>query len=91
VAGLFGIATMIREMSTLGATVSPLLNCTDIDYVVKPMSPHFDLITATRAILQQCSVTWITHHVLGHQDDNLDALHLGNVCSFSGLVEYVLN
>jgi hypothetical protein len=49
---------MIREICALhdiGGTVwvdglSALLNCTDIDYVVKPTAPHFDLITATRAI-----------------------------------------
>jgi hypothetical protein len=33
-------------------------------------APHFDLITATRAMLQQCPVTWIPHHVKGHQDDD---------------------
>jgi hypothetical protein len=54
--------------------LSALLNCTDIDYVVKPTAPHFDLITATRAMLQQCPVKWIPHHVLGHQDDDSDAL-----------------
>jgi hypothetical protein len=53
--------------------LSALLNCTDIDYVVKPTFPHFDLITATRAMLQQCPVKWIPHHVLGHQDDDPDA------------------
>jgi hypothetical protein len=82
VAGLFGIATMVREICALhditAGTVylgcdglSALLNCTDIDYVVKPTAPHFDLITATRAMLQQCPVKWIPHHVLGHQDDDL--------------------
>jgi hypothetical protein len=84
VAGLFGIATMVREICALhditAGTVylgcdglSALLNCTDIDYVVKPTAPHFDLITATRAMLQQCPVKWIPHHVLGHQDDDSDA------------------
>jgi hypothetical protein len=84
VAGLFGIATMVREICALhditAGTVylgcdglSALLNCTDIDYVVKPTAPHFDLITATRAMLQQCPVKWIPHHVLGHQDD--DPMH----------------
>jgi hypothetical protein len=53
--------------------LSALLNCTDIDDVAKPMTPHFDLITATRAMLQQCPVKWIQHHVLGHQDDDPDA------------------
>jgi hypothetical protein len=53
--------------------LSALLNCTDIDYVVKPTSPQFDLITATRAVLQQCPVKWIPHHVRGHQDDDPDA------------------
>jgi hypothetical protein len=49
VAGLFGIATMVREICALhditAGTVylgcdglSALLNCTDIDYVVKPSS-----------------------------------------------------
>jgi hypothetical protein len=66
VAGLFGIATMIRELCgfhdiTAGTVylgcdgLSALLhNCADIDCVVKPTSPHFDLITATRVMLQQC-------------------------------------
>jgi hypothetical protein len=64
VAGLFGIATMVRELCgfhgiTAGTVylgcdgLSALLNCTDIDYVVRPTSPHFDLIAATRAMLQQ--------------------------------------
>lgn len=67
VAGIFGIAIMIREICefhdiTSGTVylgcdgLSALINCTDIDYVVKPMSPHFDLITAT--MLQQCPVKW---------------------------------
>jgi hypothetical protein len=67
VAGLFGIATMVRELCgfqdiTSGTVylgcdgLSTLLNCADIDYVVKPISPHFELITATRAMLQQCPV-----------------------------------
>jgi hypothetical protein len=53
--------------------ISALLNCAYIDYVVKPTSPHFNLITATRAMLQQCPVKWTPHHVLGHQDDDPDA------------------
>jgi hypothetical protein len=53
--------------------LSALLNCTDIDYVVKPTAPDFDLITATRTMLQQCPVKWIPHHLLGHQDDDPDA------------------
>jgi hypothetical protein len=72
VAGLFGIDTMVRELCgfhdiTAGTVylgcdgLSALLNCTDIDYVVKPTSPHFDLITATRAMFQQCPVKWIPH------------------------------
>jgi hypothetical protein len=84
VSGLFGIATMIREIcafyNILDGTVqigcdglSALIQCTDPDYVVKPTSPQFDLITATRAMLQQCPVTWIPHHVKGHQDDDLTA------------------
>jgi hypothetical protein len=75
VAGLLGIATMVRELCgfhdiTAGTVylgcdgLSALLNCTDIDYVVKPTSPHFDLITAARAMLQQWPVKWIPHHVL---------------------------
>jgi hypothetical protein len=66
---------MVREICALhditAGTVylcdglSALLNCTDIDYVVKPTAPHFDLITATRAMLQQCPVKWIPHHVPG--------------------------
>jgi hypothetical protein len=36
--------------------LSALLNCTDIDYFAKPTAPHFDLISATRAILQQYPV-----------------------------------
>jgi hypothetical protein len=62
VAGLFGIATMVRELCvfhdiTAGTVylgcdgLCVLLSCTNIDYVVKPTSPHFDLITATRAML----------------------------------------
>ena len=84
VAGLFGIATMVREICafhdiTAGTVylgcdgLSALLNCTDTDYVAKPTAPHFDLITATRTMLQQCPVKWIPHHVLGHQDDDPDA------------------
>jgi hypothetical protein len=78
------VATMVRELCGLhditAGTVylgcdglSALLNCTDIDYVVKPTSPHFDLTTAARAMLQQWLVEWIPHHVLGHQDDDADA------------------
>ena len=84
VAGLFGIATMIREICafhdiTAGTVyigcdgLSALKNCTDIGYVVKPISPHFDLIAATRAMLQQCPVKWVPRHVLGHQDNDPDA------------------
>jgi hypothetical protein len=73
VAGLFGIATMTREICafhdlTAGTVylgcdgLSVLLNCI----------PHFDLITATRAMLQQCPVKRIQHQVLGHQDDDPD-------------------
>jgi hypothetical protein len=83
VAGVLGIATMIRETCafhdiTAGTVylgcdgLSALINFTDIDYVAKPASPHFDLITATRATLQQYPVKWIPH-VLGHQDDDPDA------------------
>jgi hypothetical protein len=84
VAGLFGIVTMVRELYgfhdiTAGTVclgcdgLSALLNCTDIDYVLKPKSPHFDLITATRVMLQQCPVKRVPHHVLGDQDDDPDA------------------
>jgi hypothetical protein len=59
VAGLFGIATAVRDicafrditagMVYLGCDgLSTLLNCIDIDSVAKPTAPHFDLITATR-------------------------------------------
>jgi hypothetical protein len=85
VSGLFGIVTMIREIcafyNIIAGTVhigcdglSALNQCTDPDHVVKPTSPQFDLITATRAMLQQCPVTWIPHHVKGHQDDDQTAL-----------------
>jgi hypothetical protein len=49
----------------VSATVSllALVQCTDQDYVVKPTSPHFDLITATRAMLQQCPITRIAFHI----------------------------
>jgi hypothetical protein len=68
VAGLFGIATMVRELCgfhdiTAGTVylgcdgLFALLNCTDIDYVI-------------RAMLQQWPVKWIPHHVLRHQDDD---------------------
>ena len=84
VARIFGIATIVREIYafhdiTTGTVyigsdgLSALLNCTDIDYVVKPTSPHFDLIAATRAMLQHCPVKSIPHHALGHQDDYSDA------------------
>jgi hypothetical protein len=84
VAGLFGAATMVREICEfhdinagtvyLGCDgVSTLLNCTYIDYVAKPTAPHFDLFTATRAILQQFPVKWIPHHIHGRQDDDPDA------------------
>jgi hypothetical protein len=85
VAGLFVIATMVREICSfyditagtayLGCDgISALLNCIDLDYVVKSSASYFDLITATRAMLQQCPVQWIPHHVLGHQDDNTAGL-----------------
>jgi hypothetical protein len=54
--------------------LSALTQCTDADYTVKPTSPYFDLITATRAMLQVYPVEWIPHHVKGHQDDDLTAL-----------------
>jgi hypothetical protein len=44
-----------------------------MDYVIKPTDDHFDLITATRAMLRKCPVTWIPHHVKGHQDDDPNA------------------
>jgi hypothetical protein len=53
--------------------LSALVNYTDVDYVVKPTSPHFDLISASRAMLQQCPVTWISRHIPGHQDDDPNA------------------
>jgi hypothetical protein len=83
VAGLFTIATMIREICafhdiTAGTVylgcdgLSALLDIDYIAYIVKPTSPHFDLIPVTRAMLQQCPVKWIPRHVLGHQDDDPD-------------------
>jgi hypothetical protein len=62
VAGLVGIATMVREICAFRDItprtvylvchgLSALINCTDTDYVVKPTSPYFGLITAIRAML----------------------------------------
>jgi hypothetical protein len=84
VAGIFGIATMIGEIRTFhhitAGTVfigrdslSTLVDCTDVDYVIKSTSSHFDLITATRAMLQQCLVKWIPRHILEYEDDDPDA------------------
>jgi hypothetical protein len=84
VSGLLGIATMIRDICayhniTAGTIyigcdgLSALTQCTDADYVVQLTAPHFDLITATRVMLQQCPVIWIPHHVKGH---HLDKVHI---------------
>jgi hypothetical protein len=53
--------------------ISVLVDLKDVDYVVKPASPNFDLMAATRAMLLQCPVRLIPRHVLGYEDDDPDA------------------
>jgi hypothetical protein len=86
IAGLFAIGLMASVLCehhhiqsgriTIGCDgLSALLNSsTDEDFIVQATRPHYDLLLATRTILQSAPIQWTAHHVKGHQDDDLTAI-----------------
>lgn len=83
-AGLYGIALslwMLKQFFKchIGVTIacdglSALQQFQYLSDVVNPNVPHFDLISATRWILIEVQGSYEWKHVLGHQDDDSEAL-----------------
>ena len=83
-AGLYGIAAIVNLLCqyhkitegsiTIGCDgLQALLHGTStVDFIPTKMA-QFDLVGATRTMLQRSPVKWIAEHVLGHQDDDTSA------------------
>lgn len=83
-AGLYGIALSLwslKQFFKCNITVtiacdglSALRQYTYLSDVVNPNVPHFDLVSATRWVLQEVQGMYHWKHVSGHQDDDSEAL-----------------
>ena len=84
-AGLYGMATMVWticefyqvkdgvvELACDG--LQALRHVATLHKMTEPKMPQFDLLAATRRMLQLCPVTFKFRHVKGHQDDDPDGL-----------------
>jgi hypothetical protein len=93
-AGLYAIAISIRcleqRFSVVGSVtvgcdgLSALQQVSKSINFIDPATPQYDLIRATRSIVQSSKWNWKWQHVKGHQDDttsisNLDLLSRLNV------------
>ena len=77
--GLYALATMVHvlcehhhidqgsvEIACDG--LSALNQCAKLDANPQPKAPHFDIIAATRAVMNRCPIKWTFRHIYGHQD-----------------------
>jgi len=78
--GLCAIVTMVSVLCqhysiTKGSveiacnSLSTLNRITEDHHVIRPNTPQFDLLEATRAVMTECSIDWKHRHVKGHQDN----------------------
>ena len=83
-AGLYGMATMVRalckfyqieggEVELACDGLQALRHVAKRDGWTEPKAPQFDLLEATRSMLRKCPIQFKFRHVKGHQDDNFDA------------------
>jgi hypothetical protein len=82
-AGLFGIILVVNALCIwanisggaieIGCDGFSTLNKAFDTWPLEPAGPHFDMLSALRAMIVESPLLWTTRHIEGHQDDDVNA------------------
>jgi hypothetical protein len=82
-AGLFGIMLVVTHLCLWARIESggikiecnglSALNKAYDTWPLEPTGPHFDMLSSLRKKIATSPITWTTHHIEGHQDNNATA------------------